>query len=255
MRVFKGFEELPSFESAVVTVGSFDGLHRGHLSLLESVVDLARESGGESVVLTFDIHPRIVLGLGDGLRLLTSVEEKIMVLDSIGIDNLVIIPFNRDFSRLSQEDFVRLYLVDKIGVKSLVMGYNHRLGRGNEGTHSELEALSRKCGFSVTKIEQWRSVEFDNVSSTTLRQLILNGDIERANSLLSRPFMILGRVDDARRVWVGEPLKIEPPAGRYEVLTNGVESAIEIYENGVVELSCDDILMTDVKIEVLRRIQ
>ncbi len=252
MRVFRGFEELPQFANAVVTVGSFDGLHRGHLSLLRSFLDMAREGSGESVVLTFDKHPRVVLGRAEGLRLLTSIEEKISLFEELGIDNLIIIPFDREFSRLSQEQFVKGYLVEKIGVKRLVMGYNHRLGRGNDATHDDLVELSRECGFEVAEMAEWRDDECGNVSSTVVRKLLSTGYIERANSLLSRPYAILGQVDEGGRVWVDDALKMIPAPGDYSVAVDGVASKINIDDNGVMVLECEvDMSLNSVKIEFL----
>lgn len=252
MRVFRGFEELPQFINAVATVGSFDGLHRGHLSLLESVVDLAREGSGESVVLTFDKHPRVVLGRAEGLRLLTSLEEKIMLFESLGVDNLIVIPFDREFSRLTQEEFVRRYLVGKIGVRTLAMGYNHRLGRGCDATHEDLVELSQELSFLIVEMAEWRDCECGNVSSTVVRHLLSNGDVERANSLLSRRYMILGQVDESGRVWMDDSLKLIPATGSYRALINGKESTIDINDNGVVTLRSEEFeSMQKIKIELL----
>lgn len=253
MRVFRGFDNLPAFNSAVATVGSFDGVHRGHLQLLVAATAAARESGGESVVLTFDVHPRVVLGRAEGLRLLTSIEEKIEILESCGVDNLIIIPFDRDFSRLSQGEFVEQYLVERVAISHLVVGYNHRLGRDTGATSDDLYMLSERCGFSIIEVEEWRDAECGNVSSTVVRRLISMGDIERANQLLSRHYVILGRVDDGGRVWVDDALKLRPAAGGYLSIVNGCEARVSIDENGVVGLCGDDFRDVEVKIELLKK--
>ena len=121
MRVFHGFENLPSFRSPAATVGSYDGVHSGHRVLLDRIRREAAAVGGESIVLTFDPHPRVTLGTQERLRLLTSLEEKIYLLDRFGIDNLIVIPFDRAFSRIPSESFVKDYLIGKVGVKNLVV--------------------------------------------------------------------------------------------------------------------------------------
>ncbi len=128
MKVFHGFDSLPTFRHPVVTVGSYDGVHRGHRALLERLVAEARATGGESIVLTFDPHPRIALGRGEGLRLLTSLDEKIALLAASGVDCVIVIPFDRAFAALSGREFVERCLIGKVGAETLVAGYNHRFG-------------------------------------------------------------------------------------------------------------------------------
>ncbi len=234
MRVFRGFGELPSFDGAVATVGSFDGLHSGHLVLLNRCRELARKSGGESVVLTFETHPRVVLRRAEGLRLLTTLEEKIMLLDKLGIDNLIIIPFDRDFSRLSYEAFVRNYLIDKVGVKTLVVGYDHHFGRDNEGSYNSVLRLSEECGVAISKVDKWRSDDGEDVSSTVVRTLLSRGDVERGVSLLERPYLILCQVDADGRVWCADALKLIPAEGRYSALIDGVEGVVCVDRDGVM---------------------
>ncbi len=237
MRVYKGFENLPHFPNAVVTIGSFDGLHLGHLSLLDAARSRAAECGGESVVLTFEPHPRVVLGRSEGLRLLTSLEEKIDLLNGFGVDNLIVIPFDRDFSRLSYEEFTKQYLVDRVGVKSLIVGYNHHFGRGNEGSVSDFKKIGEELGFDVVQVAELNVEGYDNVSSTVVRRLVAQGDMEEVSRLLARPYLIEGQSDGDGRVWLSESLKMVPPAGRYEVSIEGRESELVIDENGV--MMCD----------------
>ena len=119
-RVFRGFDALPRFVRPVVTVGSYDGVHLGHRALIDRLTAEARAVGGESVVLTFDPHPRITLGRGEGLRLLTTLDEKVALLRGLGVDNVIVIPFDRTFSALSGEEFARRYLIGKVGAATLV---------------------------------------------------------------------------------------------------------------------------------------
>ena len=140
MRVFHGCEALPHFTHPAVTVGSYDGVHSGHLKLLRTVTAAARGQGGESIVFTFEPHPRITLGKADGLRLLTTLVEKICLLERLGIDNLVIIPFDRAFSRLAPDEFVRDCLVGHTGAETLVVGFNHRFGHNKQGSYDYLDS-------------------------------------------------------------------------------------------------------------------
>ncbi|MFI3288561.1 MAG: FAD synthetase [Rikenellaceae bacterium] len=251
MRVFRGFDNLPKFRGAVATLGSFDGLHRGHLTLLDSMKRIARASGGESVVLTFEPHPRVVLGRADGLRLLTSTEEKIMLLERYNIDNLIIIPFDRVLSRVTHRDFVREYMVERVGISTLVAGYNHHFGRGSEGAYDDFLKMGNEFGFDICRVEEWRDSNNANVSSTVVRHLISIGDIAQANELLSRNYLIMGHTDSDGRVWVSDSLKLLPPSGEYQALINGQESQFRVDANGVVW--CDE-MNSDVVIEVQARI-
>ena len=149
MRVFYGFDALPHFVRPTVTVGSYDGVHSGHLALLRTVAGRARAQGGESVVLTFEPHPRVTLGRADGLRLLTSLEEKIYLLGQQGIDNLIVIPFDKAFSALAPDTFIRDYLVGRIGAETLVVGFNHRFGRDKQGSYDYLGSH----GFGLEVVE------------------------------------------------------------------------------------------------------
>ncbi len=252
MRVFRGFENLPQFKGAVATLGSFDGVHRGHLSLLDSVKELAKETEGESVVLTFEPHPRVVLGRAEGLRLLTSTDEKIKILEDYGVDNLIIIPFDKIFSRLSHRDFLKQYLVDVLNIATLVVGYNHHMGRGSEGGYDSFLQMSNDFGFQVHRVNEWRDSENANVSSTVVRYLLSRGDIERTMELLSRPYIIMGQVDSDGRVWVSEPLKLIPAVGKYYVLINDIKSQIVIDKDGIIW--CEE-LGQQVTIELLGRIE
>ncbi|MFI3306339.1 MAG: FAD synthetase [Rikenellaceae bacterium] len=234
MRVYKGFEELPQFREAVVTIGSFDGLHRGHLSLLDVVISRAKEIGGESVVMTFEPHPRVVLGRAEGLRLLTSLEEKIDILEGIGVDNLIIIPFDRDFSRLSYDEFVKQYLVDRLSIHSLIVGYNHHFGRGNEGSISDFESIAAELCFEIIKVDEWSEDGSESISSTVVRRMVGQGDMESVERLLSRPYLIVGHTDGDGRVWLNDSLKMIPPAGKYNVVIEGRETTITIDDNGVI---------------------
>lgn len=182
MRVFHGFEALPPFRHPVVTVGSFDGVHLGHRALLGRLVDEARAAGGESVVLTFEPHPRVTLGRADGLRLLTTLDEKLRLLAESEVDAVVVIPFDKAFSALSGREFVAEYLVGRIGAETLVAGYNHRFG------HDRLDA-DAVAAFGAMRVVKVGEQVFGgkHVSSTVIRRLLDEGNIPEAERLLGHP--------------------------------------------------------------------
>ena len=171
MRVVWGFDNPPQLRNAVATVGSYDGVHRGHRILLDEVVRLAKECGGESVVLTFEPHPRITLGNDEGLRLLSTFEEKCRLLEAVGIDYVVVIPFDKAFSQLSRETFIDDYLVGRLGIKQLIVGYNHHFGYNKEGNHS---FLLQHGALQVVEIAQYTD-NGNKVSSTTIRKALSEG--------------------------------------------------------------------------------
>jgi riboflavin kinase/FMN adenylyltransferase len=184
MRIFRDMEALPAFRRAVVTVGSFDGVHRGHRFLLDLLRRRARELDGESVVVTFDEHPRRVLGSDEGLLVLTPLAEKAALLEAAGVDSLVVLPFTAGVAGLSAEEFVRDFLVGRLGVCELVVGYNHRLGHDRKGDVEVLEFLGEKYGFGIFRAPRLDGEE--KISSTTIREALSRGDRLSAERMLGR---------------------------------------------------------------------
>ncbi len=223
MKVFRGFESLPPFQNAVATMGSFDGVHSGHRVLLEHVKCIAKEIASESIVLTFDPHPRYVLGTGEGMKLLSTLEEKIHLLEQAGIDNLIIIPFTEEFSRTSHQDFISNDIA-RIGIGNLVVGYNHRFGHNKGGDYNYLN--SHGGNLKITMVEQ-QQVSSNKVSSTIVRQEIAKGNIEYANNLLSQPYIIMGECGERNMVNIDRNKQL-PPDGIYSAIVNGMNDAITI---------------------------
>lgn len=178
IRVFHGFGALPRFVHPVVTVGSYDGVHRGHRALIERLVAEARAAGGESIVLTFDPHPRVTLGRGEGLRLLTTLDEKIALLGELGVDNVIVIPFDRAFSALTGAEFVDRYLIGRVGAETLVAGYNHRFGHDR----LDCDTLAASGRLRIVKVEPC-TVDGQRVSSTLIRRLLEEGKTAEAARL------------------------------------------------------------------------
>ena len=169
MRVFHGFDALPHFVRPAVTVGSYDGVHLGHRALIGRLIAEARANGGES----------IVLGKAEGLRLLTTLDEKTALLEELGVDNVIVIPFDRAFSALSGEEFADDYLIGKVGAETLVAGYNHRFGHDR----IDCDTLAASGRLRVVKVGPCR-VDGEHVSSTVIRRLLDEGKTAEAELLL-----------------------------------------------------------------------
>lgn len=231
MKVHYGFDSLPTFRAPVVTVGSYDGVHGGHRAILRRINELAAQNEGESVVITFAPHPRIVLGNADGLKLLNTLEEKIALLEDVGVDHLIVAPFTEEFSQLSSQEYVRDYLVKRIGIRTLVVGYNHHFGHNKDGDFRFLQSLQEECGFEVYEISR-QQIDDEKVSSTVVRQLISAGDVAHAKRLLERPYILIANLKE-RSV---DPYKLLPPNGRYRVEIEGQGTAVLVISHSGLSL-------------------
>lgn len=207
--------------SNVLTVGTFDGVHLGHQALLRNVVKRARSLSAPAVVVTFDPHPRdVITPSHEGIRMLTNLHERAAIMNAQGIDQMIVIPFNRDFSMLSSESFVRNYIYEQIGVHTFVIGYDHHFGRDREGSIQTLKALSDELGFSVY-VEKAHEVRHTTVSSSAIRRLLEEkGDVETAAEMLGRPYEMSGRVikGDQRGRNIGFPTANLEPENKNKVI-------------------------------------
>jgi len=230
------FEDLSSFraDKPVVTIGVFDGVHKGHKAILSQLVTRAGELGGESVVLTLWPHPRIVLKKDvENLRLLSSLEEKKWLLEKLGIDNLVILPFTEEISQLNACDFIKEILVDKIGVEHLLIGYDHHFGKGARGSYRDVQACSAEYNFQVERLGA-KSEEGTEISSTVIRNALLEGDLGKANQYLGYPYFVMGRVVGGHRIGkkIGFPTANIQPNEHYKLIPKDGVYAIEARING-----------------------
>ncbi len=194
MRVFYQLEDLPTFKRAVLTIGSFDGVHTGHKQLLARINGLARQHNGESVVITFHPHPRsVIYPKDDSLQLLTSIDEKVALFERYGVDNVVVVPFTVAFSQLSADEYIQRFLLDTFHPHTIVIGYDHRFGLNRQGNIEFLRWYSEKEGFELIEIEPQ---EVDNiaVSSTKIRTALQEGKITNANRWLNHNFQLRGKV-------------------------------------------------------------
>lgn len=200
MKIYHHIDDFTPVNNAVVTIGTFDGVHLGHRKILSRIRELADALDGETVVLTFFPHPRMILHPEDeSLKLINAINEKAELLEQLGIDHLIITPFSRDFSNQSAEDYIRDVLVNKIGTKKMVIGYDHRFGKDRQGGLSDLLHLGPVYGFEVIEIPE-QDIHEVAVSSTRIRAALLNGEIELANEFLGYPFFITGKVMRGDRI-------------------------------------------------------
>lgn len=230
MKIYYDLEHLHEIKNPVVTTGSFDGVHIGHKVILNRLNEIAANTDGESVLITFHPHPRKVLfpeASGKTLLLINSQEEKIELLRKTGINNLIIVPFTKDFSMMSSIDFIRNILVARLNAKKVVVGFNHYFGHNREGNFEYLHELGQYYNFGVEEIPE-QDIHHETVSSTLIRKALLEGKIQRANAYLDHHYIIISELFDGSdtcknvslptlRIKIHEENKLIPPDGVYAV--------------------------------------
>jgi riboflavin kinase/FMN adenylyltransferase len=239
MRVFTDLESLPRFRNAVITIGSFDGVHLGHRRILEKVQSLAKNQKGESVVITFDPHPRTVLKPDDlSFKLLSTIDEKIELLQQAGIDHVVVVPFSLEFSQQSAQQYVEDFLVKRFAPKYIVIGYDHRFGAGREGDIVFLKKFEKTAGFEVVEISA-QEVDEIAISSSKIRKALENSDLRLANRLLGHAFSFSGKVVVGNKIGrtlgfptanieIADPYKLVLPEGIYAAQVGEHKGALYI---------------------------
>ncbi|RPE00204.1 bifunctional riboflavin kinase/FAD synthetase [Aureibaculum marinum] len=230
MKIHRSIKEFTGKEnSSIVTIGTFDGVHIGHQEIIKNLVKQSLNNGGNSVILTFFPHPRMVLQQGVDLKLLTTLSEKIALLEKTGLDVLVIEPFTKEFSRLTAVDFVRNVLIQQLKLKKLVIGYDHHFGRNREGNFEQLQQYGELYNFSVEEIPA-QDIKNIAVSSTKIRNALLEGDIKKANSFLGYEYLLTGTIVHGKglgkkynyptiNINIKEDYKLIPKPGVYIVKT------------------------------------
>ena len=228
MKVYQGLDHFTKLPFAVVTSGTFDGVHVGHQKILARLREVARLHKGETVVITYWPHPRLIVSTDSAeLKLLSTIDEKIELLAKYQVDHLVIIPFTKEFSQLSSEQFITQILVEKIGTKKLVIGYDHRFGKNREGSFEHLKQNASTYGFDVEEIPR-QDIDDVGVSSTRIRNALQEGKIHLANEYLGSPYALTGKVvagDQIGRqlgfptanIQLDQPYKLIPMEGIYAV--------------------------------------
>lgn len=195
MTIHDNIDSLPKFKQSVITTGTFDGVHLGHLKIIEQVKQEAKEMNGESVLVTFYPHPRLILqGRHTGeIKLLTTHAEKIGRLSLTGVDHIVVVPFTRDFSEIEPNDYISEFLIKKLRAKCIITGYDHHFGKNRKGDFRLLKDFSKKWNYSVKEIPEYVMEEVI-ISSTRIRKALQEGDIETANEFLGYDYFIDGTV-------------------------------------------------------------
>ncbi|SDK26512.1 riboflavin kinase / FMN adenylyltransferase [Catalinimonas alkaloidigena] len=228
MKVYHGPEQFQKLSCAVVTSGTFDGVHIGHQKILSRLREIADAEGGETVLITYWPHPRLVLHPEQhDLQLLSTIDEKIRLLEKYGVDHLLIMPFTKEFSQLTSEQFIRRILVDTIGTRKLVIGYDHRFGRNREGSFEHLKEFAPTYGFTVEEIPR-QEIDDVGISSTKIRHALQEGNVHIANEFLGEPYTLTGEVvpGDQRgrqidfptaNLYIPEKYKLIPANGVYAV--------------------------------------
>jgi len=194
MQVHRDIDNLPLFNNAVVTIGTFDGVHVGHRQIINKLKVEAIKLNGESVIITFHPHPRKVISSAIlGVRLINTLEEKIEVLSGLGVDHLVIVPFTEAFANQPAEEYIRDFLYEKFHPDTIIIGYDHRFGRERLGDYKLLEKMAPEFGFKIKEISK-HILEEIAISSTNIREAVLHNDIGMANKLLGYTFFFEGEV-------------------------------------------------------------
>ncbi|MDQ2179900.1 bifunctional riboflavin kinase/FAD synthetase [Marinifilum sp. D714] len=229
MKIYTDLKDFSAL-NPVVTIGTFDGVHLGHRKVIRRLQELAHKVNGETVIFTFYPHPRLVLSEeNNGLRLINTLEEKKVLLEAAGIDHLVIYPFTKEFSKLSYVEFVEQILVKQLGMKYLVVGYDHRFGHNREGKYEDLKVFADQLNF---KIERQDVLNMDaiNISSTKIRKAIGEGDIKTANKYLGYRFFIKGDVVDGKKLGnkIGFPTANIDPQESYKLVPKDGVYAVKV---------------------------
>jgi len=244
LKIYHNLSDFKKLDNAIVTIGTFDGVHFGHQKIIKQLVEKAKADNGESVILTFFPHPRMIIDPeNQELKMINTINEKAEILKGLGVDHLIITPFTRDFSNQLPEDYIKNTLVNNIGTKHIIIGYDHRFGKDRSGNLSDLKAAGLHYGFSVEEIME-QDIHDVAVSSTKIRQALLAGDVSLANDYLGYPFSIFGRVIKGDKIgrtigfptaniFIEETYKLIPGDGIYAV-TVEIESEVPSPESEVL---------------------
>jgi riboflavin kinase/FMN adenylyltransferase len=233
MKVHYNIDEIPTIKNAIVSQGTFDGVHLAHKKIIERLKQIASIKNGETVIITFEPHPRIVLlPLDHGLQLLSTLNEKINLLEKAGVDHLIILPFTKEFSRLSSEQFIRNILVNKIKTNTLVIGYDHRFGKNREGSFEHLKNSASLYEFEVEEIPE-QDIDDIAISSTKIRQALLNNDIQTAQKYLGNSYSLEGNVIKGKQLGrtIGYPTANIEVENSYKLIPQDGVYAVWVWYN------------------------
>lgn len=228
MKIYNHLSEFKRLNNAVATIGTFDGVHYGHQKIINRLCELAKSTGGESVILTFFPHPRLIIDPeNQDLKMINTIEEKAKILEGLGVDHLIITPFTRDFSNMSPSEYIKNILIDTIGIKQIIVGYDHRFGKDRSGGMKDLIAFSNPYGYQIEEIGE-QDINDVAVSSTKIRESLLSGNVKLAAEYLGYNFSLSGPVIKGDKIgrtigfptaniFIEQPYKLIPSDGIYAV--------------------------------------
>ena len=234
MKIYHHPEEfIKTNKPIVVTSGTFDGVHCGHQKIINRLKETAQRQNGETLLLTYWPHPRLIIHPAKKFQLLSTLNEKKRLLETAGIDHLVIVPFTKQFSQLTSEEFIQNILVEQIGTSKLVIGYDHRFGRNREGGFEHLQKNSHRYGFEVEEIPA-QDIDETTVSSTKIRQALAQGQIQTANSYLGSPYSLTGKVVKGQEIGhqIGYPTANIDLPEKYKLIPADGVYAVEVWLEG-----------------------
>jgi riboflavin kinase / FMN adenylyltransferase len=233
LKIYQSISDFSTDRKTIITIGTFDGVHIGHQSILDLMKKATQDGQYESIVLTFFPHPRMVLQQDSSIKLLNTIDEKATLLEKFGIDNLIIHPFDATFSNLSAEEFVKQILVDQLKIQKIIIGHDHRFGKNRTADINDLVAFGEKYNFDVEQISA-KEVDEIAISSTKIRKALLEGKIKLANKYLGYPYFISGRVIEGKKIGrtIGFPTANIEIAENYKLLPkNGVYIVSSVIKN------------------------
>ena len=227
MKIYHSIKEFNPTKQTIVTLGTFDGVHIGHRKIIERLVSNAVANGGETVILTFFPHPRMILQDGSDIKLLNTIDEKSSLLEKCGVNHLIIHPFDQEFSRLTAEEFVEEILVNQFHLKTIIIGHDHRFGRNRTANIDDLIEFGKQFSFEVEQISA-QEIDEVSVSSTKIRNALIDGNCQLANEYLGYPYFLTGSVEKGKSLGrtinfptanlkVDETYKLIPKNGVYVV--------------------------------------
>ncbi len=229
MRIFDNLKSYSSEKESILTIGTFDGVHIGHNKILKRLIQDSKKNNLSSLVMTFFPHPRMILNKSHEIKMIDTIDEKINLLEKAGLDNLIIHPFDNNFSKIRAKEFVEEILVKKLKIKEIIIGYDHKFGKDREASVEDLKKFGKDYMFTVKEIPA-QEIDSIAISSTKIRNAILNGEIEKCNKFLGRNFILTGKVIygdglgkkidfPTANIEIKETYKIIPKNGVYLVKT------------------------------------